>query len=160
MAQVFVRAIVAKQYDITKLTKEITKGLVAESKQIEREFKKTTNTWNDPARFSFRKITGLGKIGIRTFTRNKKMFYLNFGTRVRWALMSDSFQAKTRARVIGSRQGRNGQPILRGLGAMQSRGIGPRPGIQPREFDKEIANRRQPFFVIRMKAHFIKGTRR
>ena len=69
-------------------------------------------------------------------TDNEIYGYLNNGTRVRYATMSRDFEAKTEPRFIGSKRGR-GEVLY-----VDTRR--PRPGIEARHFDEEIAKKIKP----------------
>lgn len=144
-----------KLYDLSKLEKQVDKALKSEAEIISRSFGQVTKTWSNPAKFTKKKIFVFNGRGIRVFTKDKKMLWLNFGTKVRWAIMSKGFKSKTRHRVIGSRSG-SGKVLRRGKRQMQS----PKPGIKAREFDKEIAKRRQPLFAKKVKKAISKGIKR
>ena len=155
MARVIMKVKVAKQYNIAKLTKQIDRALNDEIGIMTRMFQKTTKTWSRPPRFQKKRIFVFNGRGMRVFTTNKKMLWLNRGTKKRWAIMSPNFSPKTRVRVIGSRGG-SGGVIARGKRAMRT----PRPGIKAREFDKEIARRRQPKFTRKINVAIKKGIKR
>lgn len=159
MARIVMKVKVAKQYDIAKMTKEINRVLNEESRAMQTEFKKTTKTWSRPPKFQKKKIFVFNGRGIRVFTTDKKMLWLNRGTKTRWAVMSSDFTPKTRTRVIGSRSG-SGRAILKGRRIMTARGMGAKPGIKAREFDKEIAKRRKPKFAKNVKTAIKRGIKR
>lgn len=159
MAQILLKVKVAKQYDIVKLTKQIDRVLNEEARILTNEFKKTTKTWSRPPKFQKKKIFVFNGRGIRIFTKDKKMLWVNKGTKKRWAVMSPDFTPKTRTRVIGSRSG-SGRAILKGRRIMTARGMGAKPGIKARNFDKEIARRRKPKFTRNVKTAIKRGTKR
>lgn len=80
------------------------------------------------------------------YVDNEIYFYLSRGTKVRWALMSSDWRSKTRPRRIPAGRGR-GRAVVMGRRAMMARGIGPRPGIKARKFDKMIARKRNKPFI-------------
>ena len=73
------------------------------------------------------------------------MFYLDGGTSIRWALMSDDFEPKTSHRQLRSGSGK-GEVVMRGRGAMTKAGISPRPGIVAREFSVALKDYLAPEF--------------
>lgn len=70
-----------------------------------------------------------------TFAR-KKWWWLDQGTKDRYATMTKDFKPKTEHRVIGSKAGRGGVAYV-------SVHV-PRPGIQAREWNDEIKKRLEP----------------
>jgi hypothetical protein len=90
------------------------------------DFGVTVQTWNDKPQFKIER-----KAGERTvYTDNLIYFFINNGTRVRYATMTKDFQAKTRAGFIGSGGGRGGVAFI-----SKRR---PKPGIKARKFDMVI----------------------
>ena len=75
---------------------------------------------------------------------NRKLLWLDDGTQVRWAVMSDDWQSKTVPGRIQSRRG-GGHVRARGKRATQSARRG-KPGLEPRNVSINIAKeRKQPF---------------
>ncbi len=134
-----------KLFDIKAFSSVAEKLLKDEAKNIKTEFAKTTSTFKHRVTFENKNTSTRSQLSRLVFASDKPYFFVVRGTRIRWALMSQDFSAKTRARVIGSRGGKGGVVIL-GKRAMQARGIAPRPGIKAREFDLEIIKIRQPKF--------------
>lgn len=112
--------------DAEAMSRAIENTLDNTAKNIKVDFDVTTQTWNERPDFEIEKRAGYRFIG----TENEIYGYLNFGTRVRYALMSPDFSPKTRRGYIGSNKGRGGVILV-------SRRH-PRPGIEAREFDKAV----------------------
>lgn len=123
---------------------------------IDRLYAKTYRTWSSKPTFDITDASTRTKISVRTGTNFPKMLFLDEGTRIRWAIMSGDFSAKTRPRAIGSRSGRGGAVIV-GKRAMQARGIPPRPGIKAREFTTTIVDRRQKPYAKAMTGALRRG---
>lgn len=70
--------------------------------------------------------------------------FVTKGTSVRYATMTPDFEAKTTPRIIDSRTGKGG------IAYIDTRK--PRPGIEAREFEEEIAKAEQPKFRERAQA--------
>lgn len=108
------------------------------AEEAKRLYEGTVSTWNDPPVFIIRK----NKDGRSISTRGKAgeiYGYIDNGTRVRHAVMSPDFLAKTRPGVIFSGPGRGGVVFV-------SRKIN-LPGIKARGFSEIIQaniNRRFP----------------
>ena len=78
-----------------------------------------------------------------------KAFYLDQGTKIRWALMSKDFRAKTQSRSLRSGSGA-GEVVVAGRSRMQKLGIPPRPGIKPRFFSNTLRDKHRPKYVQAM----------
>ncbi len=129
---------------------------IREIRIIDDLYSKTYRTWKSKPGFQITNATNRQKISVRTGSNDDKMFWLDDGTRVRWALMSPDWVSKTRPRAIGSRGG-SGRVIIAGKRAMIARGIGPRPGIKARQFTREIVVRRQKPYTKAMTRALRKG---
>jgi hypothetical protein len=166
MAELFqVKAIKVKKMRIPTFQEIIKNALVAEGKDTEKEYQKTVATWKgDKPHFeSIIDITG-GDASVLTGPTGsnealRKFKFLDEGTALRWALMSQDWKSKTKPRKIKSGSGR-GRPVIVGRRAMQARGIGPRPGIEAREWTETIGKRRKPKFTKRMVRAIQAGTAR
>ena len=148
MASITFKAILPKKanlIDQPKLRKELRGALKGTGKLILSDFKKTTRTWNNKPTFQKKgPLRGKGELAVEVFTENKVYAFVTRGTRahiIRPARASSlrfhsGFSPKTRVRVIGSRGGsRSGSTVF----AKQVS----HPGSKARDFDKEIAKRRQ-----------------
>ena len=105
----------------------------------ESEFLSTTKDFeNTVVEFRVKFSRRSDRVSGEVSTDNEIYGYLNFGTSVRYAVMTPDFVSKTRKGVIPSRRGRGGFSHLSPI---------PRDGIEAREFDKQIANKlRKRFF--------------
>lgn len=100
-------------------------------------FESTTRTFDEvDVKFKKKVKDDPTKIVGTVDTDNEIYGYLNNGTKVRYATMSPDFEAKTEPRVIGSSRGR-GEVLY-----VDTRR--PRPGIEARHFDEEIAKKIKP----------------
>lgn len=148
MASITFKAVLpkkAKLIDQPKLQKELRGALKGTGGLILSDFKKTTRTWRDKPTFQ-KKGPGIARKGlaVEVFTHHEVYFFVTRGTRAhiirpkragRLAFKT-GFSPKTRVRVIGSRTGsRSGSTVF----AKQVS----HPGTKARDFDKEIAKRRQ-----------------
>jgi len=110
------------------------------------DFKATVKTWTKPASFDkkgARKVGG--KLEAQTSTSNQIYFFLTRGTKKNYPIprsgtanlsFRSGYRAKTRVRVVGSRGGGSFGPRVFAKKVIH-------PGIDARDFDKEIAKRRQ-----------------
>jgi hypothetical protein len=104
------------------------------------DFAQTTRTWKDPPKFK-EKIQDVGtqSIQMEVFPVPEVPFkFVDEGTRVRRAVMSADFIAKTKPNFIGSRAGRGGVVFI-GKNVK-------RPGIKARNFTKIIKRNNESIF--------------
>jgi hypothetical protein len=113
-----------------------------------KEFEKTTKHWEgDKPRFeSIISLAG-GLPGVVTDIKDKtsegalKWFWLNDGTSLRWAVMSDNWESKTSPGTLSTGRGA-GFVRIRGRGRMRARGLDARPGIEARGWTELIQEAR------------------
>ena len=121
-------------------------GVVEEETRIfENMYNLVAKGFSDRPRFKKEMSSGTGSLVGKTSTTDTPFVFIDVGTSERWALMSEDFSPRTTPNVLGIK-GRQGKAVLRGKSAMLAHGLSARPGIQPRNFSKEIAKRRaKPF---------------
>lgn len=127
-------------FDLPGFHKKAVAALNRTNNTILSDFKKTTRTWNHKPVFKQRKARHF--LVASTYTNDRIYYFITRGTPIRRAVMTSDFRAKTSPRIIGSGRGRGGVAFI-------SKKIS-RPGIKAREFDDEIAKRRQPVLVNRL----------
>jgi hypothetical protein len=93
------------------------------AKDAKKKLEKPTKTWNHTPNFTIEKIVGRD-IKVRISTDDEVYYYLDGGTEVRHALMSNPFEPKTQQRSFKARAGK-------GKAIKVSRSIN-KPGIKPR----------------------------
>jgi hypothetical protein len=145
MATKFV-AIVADELDEEQLLDGLRKTVKEEIKASDEEFAKTYRTWRHKPDFDKSFDESLNEIEGEITTSGDGSSqhpypFVTKGTSVRFATMTPDFEAKTVKRVIGSKGGRGG------VAYVDTRR--PRPGIEAREFEEEIARQEQPKFKRR-----------
>lgn len=141
--------IVPKSMNIAAYKSGVENALRLEGNTIEALYKDVSDGFSEPASYD-KKLSKSGtRWEMRVSTRDKRMVYLDQGTDIRWAVMSSDFKPKTRKRRLSSGGG-SGRTIIRGRGAMQSRNIAPRPGVEAREFSEEIVDQRKDRFPERV----------
>lgn len=117
-------------------TRRIRGQLIAAINNAAKRWKKMlaeyTSTWEEPP--EFKTIGGYrgGNIWVGVTTDDDVFWYLELGTWVRYATMSNNFIAKTTPHSIKSQQGQGSVRYV-------DKRI-PRPGIEPREILNEIMN--------------------
>lgn len=112
--------------DAAKILRAVENGLDAAAKGAQTDFRVTTRTWNHKPDFNIERSPGRRVVA----TDDDIYFYLDEGTRVRYATMTANFRPKSRVRFIGSNIGRGGVLFI-----SRKR---PRPGIKAREFSDVI----------------------
>ena len=108
-----------------------------------KDFQSTVKDWKKKPDFDEKKVVDSNRVVVEVSTDNEIYYYVSHGTRIRYATMSQGFQAKTSPKRIPSRRGRGGM-----LYVSKKR---PRPGIEGRKFDKQIKNKREKTFARIMK---------
>jgi hypothetical protein len=141
--------ITPKSLNVSAYRRGVETALRLEGNTIEALYKGVSDGFSEPAAYRKR----LSKTGrrweMKVSTRDKRMIFLDKGTKTRWAVMSSDFKPKTQKRKLRSRRG-SGGPIIRGRSAMQARNIAPRPGVEAREFSEEIVDQRKNKFPERV----------
>lgn len=100
---------------------------------VKKDFEATTATWTEKPNFLVDRRYRGGKPMVEVVTYDKVWHYLNRGTSVRWAVMSNPYYPKTLHGRFWSGSG-FGRPVIRGQKAMTERDIGPMPGIHARNW--------------------------
>ena len=121
-------------FDAEKIIRATENALDDAAKDVKVDFLVTTQTFDHSVEFVIDKSTGKREI----YTTDPPYFYVNYGTKVRRALMSPDFSPKTRAGVIGSNPGRGGVVFISHRLSL--------PGIEARNFDKVILEKWQAQF--------------
>jgi len=121
---------------------EFSKSMTQTGKDMLKDFKKTTKTWNTKPEFEVLKDLNPPDYSVLVGTDDKIYGYVDEGTKVRRAIMSKDFIAKTTPNVIDSRPGRGGVVFI-------SKKVA-RPGIKARNFAKLIGKKWKKPFKTRM----------
>jgi hypothetical protein len=138
----------ALKFNIKGMSKALRKALEVEGKVHKRMLRWTTRRWEgSKPQFVSKVSVSSTRLWVTTAPRGKYpptgqtassiWWYLEEGTEIRWALMSDDWRSKTVSARLRSRGGR-GKVLIAGKRAMMKRNIGPRPGIEPRNWRAEI----------------------
>lgn len=118
---------------------------------IRTDLEKTTRTWKHKPIFTIH-IETKGDALVSVYTDNLIYYFVSHGTephiikprRKKFLAFGVPFQAKTRVRWIGSRNGSRGKLQVFSKGVHH-------PGTEAREFDKVVSDKWQPKFEILMK---------
>ena len=129
------KAVIPKKlFRFRTVREELLRELDKQIDIIDRMYQKTYRTWTTKPTFTKTISTGKERISVTTATGFAVMRFLDDGTKVRRAVMTSDFVAKTTPRTIGSKGGRGGVIFI-------SRKL-TLPGIKARNFTKEIVKRR------------------
>ena len=149
------KAIKPKRLKVDAIRLEILNELRKEGTVHRKELNKTTATWKGE-RPKMESLFGLSKGDATVVTGPtgsdkavNKWVWLNDGTKIRWALMSNDWRSKTTPRRFKSGRGR-GRVVVAGKRYMLRHGIPPRPGIKAREWTVLLTKRRKRPFTRRM----------
>ena len=93
-----------------------------------------TQTWEHDVEFYYERRTAGDTFSFVITTDDEIFWYLNNGTKERYAVMTPDFQPKTHVRTIGSQVGQGGFAYIVDTAV---------DGIEAREWIDEIANRRE-----------------
>ena len=139
MPAIELQAIVPKgAFQSRALVAEIEKALHEEVKELDRLYKLTYMTWDNKPSMHKEVKVGSREAYAEVSTDDKKMLWLDDGTRIRHALMSRDWVSKTKPNRLKSGRGRGRRVAV-------SRQI-QKPGIKPRNWSKIIAGIREPKF--------------
>jgi len=117
---------------------EITKALNEEKRELSRLYKQTYATWSNPPSMHEEVKIGSSEAYAEVSTDDKKMLWLDDGTKIRHAQMSQGWVSKTKPNKLKSGHGRG--KLVRVSRQIQN------PGIKPRNWSKIIAGIREPKF--------------
>lgn len=156
MPDVFrIKAIKPDYLKVDNIRLALLNELRDEGKDLQSEFAKTTAGWEgDKPTFEQQiSLDGNNAVVIVFPSGNtkgvEKWVYLDLGTSIRWALMSNNWSSKTKPGKLQSGGGR-GRVVIAGRRAMQARGIGPRPAIKARGWSVKIGRQNQRRFPNRI----------
>lgn len=153
------KAILPGKFDPDAFSREIIKEAEKLNKEIQKDFERTTQTWNH--RPHFKATVSVQADLILGYVRTVRIYghkppeliyyFLNQGTRVRFAKMTRDFEPKTRVRVIDS---------FPGAGGLDSVDVRfPMPGIKARKFDEAIATKHRARLKFRMEVAIARGAK-
>lgn len=136
MTTISLKPIKPKNLNTKAFEAGVNKGLDRIAKLIQGDFNETQRTFKRKFPVKIDK----GDYWRLIFVDSDIYGYVSRGTRIRWALMSRDWRSKTAPGRFSPGPGR-GRVVIAGRGAMQARGIRPRPGIKARKFDEQIVAR-------------------
>lgn len=148
-------------YDTRALERELLKAIDSTTKDALGDFKKTTRTWDTKVLFEQVKAARNGPdLEGAAGTDNKIYLFVTRGTRAHLIAPKDKsalrfmtvYTPKTSVRVIGSHRGGSSG------GWVSTKEPVKHPGTQAREFEEEIADRRQRTLENNVTAAILKAT--
>ncbi len=147
--------ILPRRFDPGRFFDEFKAAGSVSAKLWRKEFKKTTRTWKDvhPV-FRVASVQNESVTIFDTLTDNVIYKFLNDGTKLRYAVMSTPFQAKTSVGFIGSRAGQGEKAFM---DFNYQRALSRR--IEARKWDVAIAKKSLPFVVKRFEFAMRKGAK-
>ena len=140
-------------FQIPRFEQLLSKVLVDETRITYRQFKKTFSTWKPSSRPTFKTKVELKRDATATIqTYDTPYVWVVGGTRIRLAVMSPYYKPKRRRRINSRAGGMENIAYYTGAKVIRRRGMGwaKRNRIKAREFEFEIAKRRQPKFEKKM----------
>jgi hypothetical protein len=124
--------------DTRALKKEVARVNQKMGKRMKRSFEKTTKTFEE-TEVTFHQKTSTADQTVTVYTENEIYGYLDEGTPIRYAVMSEDFSPKTRPGELDSRPG-SGRMVRIDLS-------NPREGIEAREFSKQVEEKHSPEYI-------------
>lgn len=153
------QAILPGRFDPDAFSREIIKELRKFNEEIKKDFEKTVATWDHKPKFRATVVVYQDLIEghVRTVRIYGKKppeliyYFINQGTKVRYAQMTRDFSPKSRVRVIDSFAGSGG---LKRVSVKQ-----PNPGIKGREFNVAIATKHKARLALRLQVALKRGAK-
>lgn len=151
------KAILPGKFDPDAFSREMIKEMDKFNAEINKDFDKTVATWDHKPKF--RATVAVAQDLIEGHVRTVRIYgdkppeliyyFINQGTKVRFARMTRDFEPKTRVRVIDSFPGAGG------LEAVDPRI--PNPGIVGRKFNEAIATKHRARLAFRLQVALKRG---
>lgn len=152
MTVVVFKEIKPKRLKDEALRKELLKGIEKTGKDIKSDYEKTTKTWQHKPTFIIESSLDPKGPEVLVGTDDEIYGYVDRGTSVRRALMTNDFSPKTKKGVIGSSSGRGGVVYVDKRLSL--------PGIEARDFSKTIEKKHQPRFKRAMESALSAGAKK
>jgi len=148
------KAIIPKKLTIRQIRSELEKELDKQAGLLQKEFEKTTATWDHQVTFNQRTNLASGAVTAEVWTDDEIYGYVNDGTRpheirprnAKVLVFQSGYSAKTSPGKVASRGGGASGPLV------FSKGVN-HPGTKARNFDDAIQKKRKlPFWFGMTKA--------
>lgn len=153
---ILMKAIKPKRLQIDAVRLELLNEMRKAGTAVRKDYERTVRTWKgDKPEFAQAVSLADGGPHLLIVVQGagaKKWFWLDKGTKVRYATMSPDFQSKTIPRVLDSRSGKGGRLFVN-----KKR---PRPGIEAREWTEMIAKKWRRPFKKRMEEAMVRGAKK
>lgn len=153
---VLVKSIKASKLKVDPVRLELLNEMRKTGTAVRKDYQRTVRTWQGE-KPEFAQAVSLANGGptlliVVQGAGAKKWFWLDGGTKVRYATMSPDFKSKTVPRVLDSRAGKG-----RRLFVNKKR---PRPGIEARMWTEMIAKKWRRPFKKRMEEAMVRGSKK
>lgn len=152
-------AVLPGKFDPDAFSREIIKEADKLNVEFKKDFEKTVATWDHKP--AFRASVSVQQDLIEGHVRTVRIFgkkppeliyyFINQGTKVRFAKMTPDFEPKTRVRVLDSFAGAGG------LDSVDARF--PNPGIKGRKFNEAIADKHRARLKFRLQVAIMRGAK-
>lgn len=106
------------------------------------DLKKAVSTWRDPVPFYYKIEKKGDEVSVLVSTNNRIFYFINEGTDIRYATMTEDFIPKSSPGSLSAGMGAGGVAYV-------SRKV-PRPGITPRRFMETVSLKHEARFLSRM----------
>jgi hypothetical protein len=148
-----VKKIAPKKLDVEGIVQALANAMIEFTVEVKDDFEKTTATWEHPVTFSQEVEVGPNKIVSSVLTIDQIYAWVDKGTEGHFVpktpgpilRFQGGYKAKSMPNVIGSTAGGSFGPFFFSKGHWVK-------GIEPRNFDKAIAEKMTPIFKQRMQA--------
>lgn len=145
------RAVIPAKFNVRAITDEL-EALVSELvDELAIDLNKTVATWKRKPVFKKIIIRTSRLLSGEVSTDNRIYGFVNYGTRVGYAQLSQGFRAKTVPGVIGS---------FPGAGHRLYVGAKPKPGVTPRRFTFVLQDKYQKIIQRRGQAYLARGAQK
>lgn len=135
------------------LEQAVRRAMDIEARQQTKLFEQTTAYWRHKPQFQYQIETTGDLMTLTVYTNDRIYAFINYGTHVRYATMSQNFLPKTSPGSMRSGRGRDPDPLY------VSRKV-PRQGIAPRDFTGQIFDKRMPIYSRRISRALIAEVKR
>lgn len=148
-----------KAFNGKALTDSLVDGANEIGREVKKDFEKTVATWKHKPRFKVKVESGPSRISIQASTDSAIYGYIDEGTKVRYATMSQDWISKTKPAIGG------GAAVALTPGRGRGRKLfvdrrRPRKGIKARKFSSAITGKWEREIRGRMEKHLRQGVKR
>ncbi len=140
---------------MAEATFELAEEMHYEAKRVVSLFNDTVQTWRTDVDFYVETDRVGDTFSVTVFTDSDIYRFVNDGTSVRYAVMTEDFIPKTYPGIVSSTEGRGGfSYIPKDWKTRKIPGVYPKPGIKARNFVDAIYNKREQIFYSNMETTY------